>query len=55
MTEWWRTFFDLGYCRLWEGAGGPERTELEAAGIWALLALQPGNRILDAPLPAPSR
>ncbi len=49
MADWWQTFFDMDYCRLWEAAEGPERTEREVAGIWSLLALQPGSRVLDAP------
>ncbi len=49
MTEWWRTFFDVDYCRLWESVTGPERTEREVAGIWTLLGLRPGSRVVDAP------
>jgi SAM-dependent methyltransferase len=47
--EWWQTFFDLDYFRLWEGAEGPERTEREVTGIWTLLGLHAGSRVLDAP------
>src|SRR6185312_16199443 len=37
------------YLRLWEGTEPPEKTEQEAAGLWQLLALGPGSRVLDAP------
>jgi len=49
MSEWWRTFFDADYLRLWEGTEPPEKTEQEAAGLWQLLGLVPGSRVLDAP------
>jgi SAM-dependent methyltransferase len=47
--EWWRGFFDADYLRLWEGAEAPEKTDKEVAGLWALLDLKPGARVLDAP------
>lgn len=49
MSEWWQTFFDRDYLRLWEDMRGPEHTQLEVTGLWKLLELQPGNRVLDAP------
>jgi SAM-dependent methyltransferase len=48
-ADWWRGFFDGDYLRLWEGAEAPEKTDKEVAGLWALLDLQPGARVLDAP------
>jgi len=49
MTEWWEDFFDADYHRLWGQWTGPERTEAEVEGIWRLLGLKEGSRILDAP------
>ena len=49
MTEWWQTFFDGDYLRLWEASEAPDRTEREAAGLWTLLNLNEGSSILDAP------
>ena len=49
MTEWWQTFFDADYLRLWEASEAPDRTEREAAGLWTLLGLHEGSSILDAP------
>jgi SAM-dependent methyltransferase len=49
MAQWWESFFDAEYLRMWEGAEPPEKTEREAAGLWALLDMQPGTRVLDAP------
>jgi SAM-dependent methyltransferase len=46
---WWETFFDAEYVRLWEGGDSPGRTDREAAGLWALLGLTAGARVLDAP------
>jgi SAM-dependent methyltransferase len=49
MTDWWQSFFDADYLRLWEGSEAPERTDREAAGLWSLLNLNEGSSILDAP------
>lgn len=49
MTAWWETFFDVDYLRLWEAAETPGRAEREAAGLWSLLNLAEGSRVLDAP------
>ncbi len=49
MAEWWQTFFDGAYLHLWEGAKAPDKTEREVTGLWALLHLSPGDRVLDAP------
>ncbi|HEX3660134.1 MAG TPA: class I SAM-dependent methyltransferase [Acidobacteriaceae bacterium] len=49
MSEWWKTFFDQDYVRLW-GAGeiaGAIREHAEA--VWELLGLREGSRLLDAP------
>jgi SAM-dependent methyltransferase len=47
--EWWRNFFDDDYLRLWQGAEAPDKTDNQVAGLWSLLGLQPGVRVLDAP------
>jgi cyclopropane fatty-acyl-phospholipid synthase-like methyltransferase len=49
MPSWWESFFDAEYLRLWEGSEAPGKTEREVAGLWELLALAPGSRVLDAP------
>jgi SAM-dependent methyltransferase len=49
MSHWWETFFDTDYLRIWEGSEAPDKTEREAAGLWDVLGLRPGSRVLDAP------
>ncbi len=49
MAEWWQSFFDAEYVRLW-GAWIPTETSHEQAdGLWQLLGLAAGARLLDAP------
>ena len=47
--DWWTRFFDADYLRLWAGFLTPERTAREVEGIWSMLDLNPGARVLDAP------
>jgi SAM-dependent methyltransferase len=47
--EWWKSFFDADYARLWSELTPPARTEQEAEGIWSLLELRAGCPVLDAP------
>src|SRR5262249_2139681 len=42
-------FFDETYIRLFAGTLDPARTAKEIDGLWALAALAPGARVLDAP------
>jgi SAM-dependent methyltransferase len=49
MAEWWETFFNTEYVRLWERAEAPGQSEREGAGLWAILNLTEGSRVLDAP------
>jgi SAM-dependent methyltransferase len=49
MAEWWQTFFDADYVRLWEGAEAPGQSARESARLWAVLNLSQGSRVLDAP------
>jgi SAM-dependent methyltransferase len=48
-AAWWESFFDADYLRLWSAFVTPERTAREVDGLWALLNLKPGSRVLDAP------
>lgn len=49
MADWWETFFDGDYLRLWEGVEAPDRTERQVTGLWSLLGLSEGSQVLDAP------
>jgi SAM-dependent methyltransferase len=49
MSEWWKTFFDDNYLRIWGQLFSDERNTQQAAELWAMLDLSPGCRILDAP------
>jgi SAM-dependent methyltransferase len=50
MEHWWKTFFDSDYARLWGGRRlNSEETTAQAQGIWELLSLHAGSRVLDAP------
>jgi SAM-dependent methyltransferase len=49
MTAWWESFFDGDYIRLWGGAAVEARTQAEVDGLWQLLGLSTGCRVLDAP------
>ncbi|HEX3986382.1 MAG TPA: class I SAM-dependent methyltransferase [Acidobacteriaceae bacterium] len=49
MSEWWKSFFDADYVRLW-GAGEIAGAISEHAdAVWKLLELKEGSRLLDAP------
>lgn len=49
MADWWESFFDADYLHLWKGTPEEWRAAREAAGLWSLLALGEGSRVLDAP------
>lgn len=49
MDAWWKTFFDDDYIRIWGGADQPAETAGQIQGIWELLKLGEGSRVLDAP------
>ncbi len=49
MTEWWESFFDADYVRLWGQGAVPGSTAAQVDGLWTLLGLRPGSRVLDAP------
>jgi SAM-dependent methyltransferase len=47
---WWQSFFDDDYLTLWGGRPTErERTQKELDGLWTLLSLFAGVRVLDAP------
>lgn len=47
--SWWETFFDSDYLKLWSRFATDEQNEEQADGIWDLLGLREGSRVLDAP------
>jgi SAM-dependent methyltransferase len=49
MENWWKTFFDADYLRIWSGIGQPGHTGDQVQGIWELLRLCEGAVVLDAP------
>jgi SAM-dependent methyltransferase len=49
MNDWWDGFFDADYLYLWEKAEVPEKTEQQVAGLWKILGLESGSKVLDAP------
>lgn len=49
MHDWWKSFFDADYIRIWGSAERPLDIAQEVQGIWDLLALHEGSRLLDAP------
>ncbi|HEU5061169.1 MAG TPA: class I SAM-dependent methyltransferase [Kofleriaceae bacterium] len=46
-AEWWQSFFDDDYVRLWGVRDAAAPAEVD--GIWAMLGLAAGSRVLDAP------
>lgn len=49
MNDWWRTFFDEDYARIWRQLQSEEYNAKQAAELWSMLDLSPGCQILDAP------
>lgn len=49
MNDWWETFFDQDYLRIWGQVFTEEVNTKQAAELWSLLDLNPGCRVLDAP------
>jgi SAM-dependent methyltransferase len=49
VSEWWQTFFDEDYLRVWGQMFSEETNAKQASDLWAMLDLIPGCRILDAP------
>jgi SAM-dependent methyltransferase len=48
MDDWWKTFFDADYIRIWGWADVPAETAQQAQAIWELLRLHEGSHVLDA-------
>ena len=49
MRDWWKTFFDDGYLRIWGQMFSEEADAKQAAELWSMLDLGPGCQLLDAP------
>ena len=49
MSEWWKTFFDDEYLRIWGQMFTEDANAKQAAALWSMLDLEPGSRLLDAP------
>jgi SAM-dependent methyltransferase len=49
VNEWWKTFFDQDYLRIWGPMFSEEANRKQAAELWSMLDLNPGCRLLDAP------
>ena len=49
MKDWWKTFFDQDYLRIWEQVFTEEANAKQAAELWSALDLNAGCRLLDAP------
>jgi SAM-dependent methyltransferase len=47
--DWWQSFFDADYLHIWSAFAPDDWTVEEAQGIWRLLDLKAGARVLDAP------
>jgi SAM-dependent methyltransferase len=47
--DWWQTFFDEDYLHIFQGFLPERRSDAEAQGLWDLLGLKEGSRVLDAP------
>ena len=46
---WWLDFFDEDYLSIWGASISDERSDAEADGLWTVLQLKEGSRVLDAP------
>jgi 2-polyprenyl-3-methyl-5-hydroxy-6-metoxy-1,4-benzoquinol methylase len=49
VNEWWETFFDQDYLRIWGQVFTVEVNKKQAEELWTLLDLKVGCRLLDAP------
>jgi SAM-dependent methyltransferase len=49
MSDWWLDFFDADYVRLWGQSEVSGHVAPQVEGLWLLLGLREGSRILDAP------
>jgi SAM-dependent methyltransferase len=49
VAAWWQTFFDEAFLPIWSNLLPPQQALAEADGLWTLLKLTEGCRVLDAP------
>jgi SAM-dependent methyltransferase len=49
MNNWWSTFFDEDYLRIWGQVFSEEANAKQAEELWSMLDLNQNCRILDAP------
>jgi 2-polyprenyl-3-methyl-5-hydroxy-6-metoxy-1,4-benzoquinol methylase len=49
VNDWWETFFDQDYLKIWGQVFTDEVNTQQAMELWSLLDLNPGCRLLDAP------
>lgn len=49
MSDWWEAFFDADYLSLWGQGDDPASVAAQVEGLWTVLGLQAGSRVLDAP------
>jgi len=49
VDDWWKTFFDQDYLRIWEQVFTEEANAKQAGELWSMLDLNAGCRLLDAP------
>jgi SAM-dependent methyltransferase len=49
LSQWWDTFFDQDYLRIWGQMFTEEVNSKQASDLWSMLDLQPGCKLLDAP------
>lgn len=49
MNDWWETFFDEDYLKIWGQVFTDEINAKQASELWSLLDLNAGCRVLDAP------
>ena len=47
-ADWWQNFFDADYLLVWGEALSEDETRTQAEGLWDLLGLREGSRVLDA-------
>jgi SAM-dependent methyltransferase len=49
MSEWWQEFFDADYFHIWRQSELSGSVAAQVDGLWSLLGLEQGSRVLDAP------
>jgi SAM-dependent methyltransferase len=49
VNDWWRSFFDADYLHIWRQSEVSGSVAAQVDGLWSILGLQQGSRVLDAP------